>query len=344
MNANDTSLVTGATGLLGSHIAEQLVERGERVRALVRPESDTRFLESLGVELIRGDLADAESVRRAVAGTQVVYHSAAKVGDWGPWREFQRDVIDGTRHVLEACTAENVRRLIYVSSVSAYGHPKPRDTPVVETDPLGDRFWVWDYYTRAKIQAEHLVWRHHEKRGCPVVVIRPGWIYGPRDRTSIKRMARSLARRWVFIMDRGQNQLNTVYAGNVAQACLLAAEAPKAVGQAFNVSNDGGVITQREYFNAFADALGLPRPFLRVPYRVAFGFAFLLEAIGRFFRVRRPPFATRYAVWLLGRSTVYSTEKAQRDLSWQPRVSSQEGIRRTAEWYLMRQAPMTNDQ
>ncbi len=330
------NLVTGATGLLGSHIAEQLVARGERVRALVRPASDTRFLESLGVELMRGDLADGESVRRAVAGTQVVYHSAAKVGDWGEWCEFQRDVIDGTRNVLDACSAENVRRLVYVSSVSAYGHPKPRATPITEADPLGDRFWCWDYYTRAKIEGERLVWRHHKERGCPVVVIRPGWIYGPRDRTSIERMARSLARRWVLIMGWGHNQLNTVYAGNVAQACLLAAETPDAVGQAFNVSNDGGVITQREYFNLFADALGLPRPRLLVPYRVAYGFAFLLEAIGRLFRIKRPPFVTRYAAWLLGRSTTYSNDKAQHELHWQPRVSYQEGIRRTAEWYLGR--------
>ncbi len=335
------NLITGATGLLGSHIAEQLVERGERVRALVRPGSDTRFLEELGVERVHGDLADGPSVRRAIAGAEVVYHAAAKVGDWGPWSEFQRDIIDATRHVVEACAAEGIRRLVYVSSVSAYGHPQPRPTPVTEADPLGSRFWFWDYYTRAKIQAERLVWQQREKTGLPVVVIRPGWIYGPRDRTSIGRMARTLAKRWVFIMGRGDNRLNTVYAGNVAQACLLAAAAPNAVGQAYNVSNDGGAITQREYFNCFADALGAPRPRWRVPYRIAFGFAFLLEALGRLFRTRRPPFVTRYAAWLLGRSTFYSTEKAQRDLNWQPRIGYQEGIARTAQWYL---AEMTKAQ
>src|SRR5438093_8723483 len=87
-------VITGATGLLGSHLAEQLIARGERVRALVRPSSDTSFLRSLGVELADGDLNDPDSLRRAVTGADVVYHCAARVGDWGPWRAFQRDIID----------------------------------------------------------------------------------------------------------------------------------------------------------------------------------------------------------------------------------------------------------
>src|SRR5947209_19277255 len=100
--------LTGGTGLLGSHIAEQLVQRGERVRALVRPGSDTSFLRSLGVELIEGDLEDAEALRRTVAGADVVYHSAAHVGDWGPWRLFRRAIIEATARLLEACKSEGV--------------------------------------------------------------------------------------------------------------------------------------------------------------------------------------------------------------------------------------------
>src|SRR6185312_3551921 len=101
MGAAETpfDLVTGATGMLGSHIAERLVARGRRVRALVRPGSDTRFLKSLGVDLVAGELNDLPSLENAVRGAEVVYHAAAKVGDWGPWSDFENDTLRGTENL-----------------------------------------------------------------------------------------------------------------------------------------------------------------------------------------------------------------------------------------------------
>src|SRR5205823_14416651 len=96
---DNLNVVTGATGLLGSHVAEQLIRRGERVRAMVRPSSDTTLLRSLGVELVTGDLLDAAAVRQALTGAGVVYHCAARVGDWGAWAQFRADVIDTTANL-----------------------------------------------------------------------------------------------------------------------------------------------------------------------------------------------------------------------------------------------------
>src|SRR5438105_1253568 len=90
-------LVTGARGQLGSHIAEQLRAAGLPVRALVRPGKDTAFLRTLGVELVEGDLCDADAVRRAVAGAEAVYHAAARVSDWGPWSAFEAEAVTATR-------------------------------------------------------------------------------------------------------------------------------------------------------------------------------------------------------------------------------------------------------
>ncbi len=116
------NLVTGATGLLGSHIVEQLCKRGLPVRALVRPGSDISWLKTQGVELAAGDITDPASLRAACQGVDVVYHAAAKVGDWGPWQEFQRITVDGTRNVVEAAVAAGVRRLVHISSIRAYGY------------------------------------------------------------------------------------------------------------------------------------------------------------------------------------------------------------------------------
>jgi 2-alkyl-3-oxoalkanoate reductase len=325
-------LVTGATGLLGSHIAGQLVQAGRRCRALVRSNSDCSFLRSIGVECVVGDLKDSASLTAACRGVEVVYHSAAKVGDWGTRQEFLTDTVQGTQNIAAACLQAGVSRLVHISSTSAYGHPPPTDQAIDETWPLGDRYWVWDDYTRAKINVEKHLWQLRDTKRLPVTIIRPSWLYGPRDRLTIRRIRDSLARGRVKIIGPGTNRLNTVYAGSVAHACLLAANKPSAEGQAYNITNDG-VVTQQGWFDLWADAFQLPRPTRHLPYSVAFGGSFLLEATYRLVKSRQPPFITRYATWLLGRPTVYSTAKAERELGWKPVVTYAEGVAKAVEWF-----------
>jgi nucleoside-diphosphate-sugar epimerase len=155
--AGKLNVVTGATGLLGSHIAEQLVARSERVRALVRPSSDVAFLRQLGVELVTADLQDPTGLAEAVAGADIVYHCAARVGDWGSWADFRTQVIDVTRNLVAACHAGGIGRLLHVSSVSVYGHPRPKKC-ITEDEPHGQRLRLLDHYCRAKMQAEALAW------------------------------------------------------------------------------------------------------------------------------------------------------------------------------------------
>jgi 2-alkyl-3-oxoalkanoate reductase len=324
-------LVTGATGMLGSHIAERLVARGRRVRALVRPTSDTRFLQSLGVELVVGDLTDPLACVRAVQGIQMVYHAAAKVGDWGPWREFQTGCIDATRNLGEAAVAAGVRRFLHISSTSAYGHPEEGGPPIFETNPMGQNMWVWDAYTRSKVESERVVWGLAESKGLPITIIRPSWLYGERDRTTTARLVDRLRHRKVLLIGRGDNPLSAVYAGIVADAAIRAAGDAGSVGEAYNITNQGP-ITQRAFMNLLAEAAGAPAVERKVSYRVAYAAAFLLEAKGRLFRQARPPWVTRYATWLMGRQLEYSTEKARRKLGWEPDLTYPESIERTVRW------------
>jgi nucleoside-diphosphate-sugar epimerase len=325
---NQLNVVTGATGLLGSHIAEHLRARGERVRALVRPTSDTTFLQQLGVELVVGDLNEPASLRRAVAGADVVYHCAARVGDWGPWRAFQREVIDATANLLDACGATGVGRVLHVSSIIVYGHPHLRGACFTEDEPLGQNLWMWDYYCQAKVRAEELC---RQYRG-ELTIIRPSWIYGPRDRTTLPRVLKALDAGRVAIIGGGDNLLNIVYAGDVAEGAILAANHPEAKGQAYNLSSEGE-ITQHDFLDLLADELGRPRIRKQVSYQFAYWGGFLSEVIGRMIRLRRPPHLTRYAVALIGRSTRFSIAKAREQLGWQPRVGVREGVRRTLDWY-----------
>jgi nucleoside-diphosphate-sugar epimerase len=328
------NVITGATGLLGSHIAEALVGRGERVRAFVRPTSDVSFLHALGAEQAVGDLHDPESLRRAVDEADVVYHCAARVGDWGPWSLYRREIIDATGHLLGACRAAGVGRVLYVSSVTVYGHPRDAGGPITEDAPLGQRlYWFWDYYCRSKIAAEALA----RAAGPNVTIVRPSWIYGPRDRTSLPRLMAAFRAGRVRLIGSGDNLLNIVYAADVAEGAILAANHPEAGGRAYNLCSEGEV-TQRQFLDALTEALGRPPVRRRLPFGLAYAAGFMAEVIGRVIRLKRPPHITRYAVGLVGRPTRFSIGRARDQLGWQPRVGAREGLRRALEWYTARSA------
>ncbi len=325
------NLITGATGLLGSHIAEQLVAAGRPVRALVRPGSDTRLLDELGVEKAVGDVTDLDSLRQASRGVHTVYHVAAKVGDWGPWEQFVAVTIDGTRNALQAAKENGVSRFLHVSSISAYGHPDGEGMVLDESAPLGVNLYKWSYYSRAKVEAEKLVRAAHEAGDVPVTIVKPSWLYGPRDRASMPRLIRAIRAGKGKLIGDGTNRLNLTYAGNEAEGCILAATAERAVGEAYNLAADG-VITQKEYINKIAECLGCPPVTKSVPYRVARSAAFLMELFGHMVGRKKPPLVTRYSVWLIGRRCFFSSEKARKELGWQPTVDYEEGIRRSVEW------------
>jgi nucleoside-diphosphate-sugar epimerase len=328
--------------MLGSHVAEQLVARGEHVRALVRPTSDTAFLRSLGVELVEADLDQPATLPRAVAGVDVVYHCAARVGDWGPRSLFRRAIVEATAHLVDACRRAGVGRLLHVSSINVYGHPRlARGQWLSEEDPIGRKLWWGDHYCRAKIAAEECV----RDSGLPWTVVRPSWIYGPRDRNSLPRVLAAIRAGRAALLGRGDNLLNIVYAGDVADGALQAAGHPGGVGRAYNLASEGA-ISQRDFLDALTAALGLPPVKRRFPYWLAFTGGMLAELVARAIRLRRPPHFTRYAVALIGRSTRFSIERARRELGWEPRTPPLEGLRLMVEWYLAdehRRSPGTGD-
>ena len=333
-----TALVTGGTGLLGSHIAEQLSLRGTTVRALCRIGSDTTFLRILNADIIYGDLFDREALAKACCGIDVVYHAAAKVGDWGTLSEFMRVSVDGTQNVLDAAANGGVRRFLHISSISVYGHVDGEGRIFDESAPLGVGLHRWSHYARAKIEAENRVRAMHTSGRVVVTVIRPSWLYGPRDRTTLPRMIESIRRNRVRLIGDGENRLNVIHAGNVAEAAILAAQSDRAVGQVYNCSHDG-VLTQRQYFNVVAKAIGEPQVTKSVPYRVAYTAGFVLECFGHQFRRKDAPLVTRHSVWLMGRRCFFECNKIKDHLGWSSSIGYEEGIPAAVADYLARTSP-----
>lgn len=322
------SLVTGATGLLGSHIAEQLAGRGQRVRALVRPGNDTAFLAGLGVELVEGDLTDPASLAAAVAGVDTVYHCAGRTTDWGTWNLFQEAVIDATANLVEASKAAGVGRFLYVSSSRVYGRPKGAAPLTEETPLLQNLWWIWEYYPKAKLAAENLV------RAFPGAwtIVRPTWIYGPRDRNTLPRIINTLKLGQARLVGSGENPLNLVYASDAADGVIRAATEPAAVGQVYNLSATE-TFTQRQFLDALADAAKQPRVTRRVSYTLAFTVGLMVESVGKLLGVKRNLRITRHGVSLLASALRYSSEKARKELGWVPTTPPLEGLQRTIEWY-----------
>ncbi len=319
--------------MLGSHIAERLRRRNWSVRAVCRVGSDVTFLSRIGVQLVSGDLTDRSALGRACEGVDAVFHAAARVGDWGPWADFVRVSIDGTQHLIDAAADARVERFLHVSSISVYGHVDGAGKVHDESSPIGANVHRWSYYTRAKVEAEHRVATAHKSGKIRATILRPSWLYGPRDRATLPRLIESIRSRKLRVIGDGTNRLNVVHAANVAEASVLAVESDRAIGEAYNCSHDG-VLTQRRYFDLVADALGEPRVTRMVPYRAAYGAAFGMECLGHLFRASKPPLVTRYAVWLMGRRCFFECDKIKEHLGWSPTIGYEQGVPEAVREYI----------
>lgn len=326
-------LITGASGFLGGHCAEAFTRHGDTVRAIVRPTSRTEFLKSLGVNLHTVTLDQADQLRHAMNGVDVIVHAAGKVEPYGHWREFAETTVEGTRHLLQAAIVSGVRHFVYVSSVGVYERPAGEGMLDEETCGYGTPY-RWRYYAQAKIEAEKLVRQSHAEKGLSTTILRPTLMYGPRDTASFfGRIVPALRARRVKWIGDGTNLLNLVYASDAANAVVLAATNPKSHGQIYNIADDENSPTQRQFLTRICELLDLPLPTGSMSYRLAHNLGFLGECLAHAtgHRVRLP--ISRQSVLLLGGNRRFSNDKLKRELGWQPKVGFKEGIQQTVEWF-----------
>ncbi|MEJ7730822.1 MAG: NAD(P)-dependent oxidoreductase [Polyangiaceae bacterium] len=318
-------LVTGASGFLGSHVAERLAEQGHDVVALVRKSSNKKFLESLPrVELALGAIEDKDSVLAAARGVDAVVHSAGLVKARNE-AEFFAINTEGTRNVLEAAqeSAPGLKRFVFVSSLAAIG-PSLDGKPVPgDMDPR-----PVTHYGRSKLAAEKLVLEARDR--LPVVVLRPPMIYGPRDNESFA-FFQSVSRRFLPFLGDGLNTMSVIYASDAAQACIHAIEHDMPSGSAYFLS-DGEVYVWRDMLGAIETALAR-KALVRfsVPMGLLRAAALGSEGLGRL--TNKAVMLTRDKVNELSQPHWVCDSSSFTALGWQPQVKWAEGTRRAAEWY-----------
>lgn len=317
-----SALVTGATGFLGGHLLGKLREKGFQVRALARQTSDIAGLVHSGVDISEGDISDRQSLRRAMACQQLVFHSAGKVSDWGSRQEFWQANVQGTANVISACREAGVKRLIHLSSLTVLGLPRSGNR-VDEQAPYDDS--MRDLYSQSKIAGEKLVRSAHGRGGLETVVVRPGVIWGPGDTTILPRLAALLRRGRLVFIGRAVNHLGLSHLENLCQGLILAALTPVAAGQIYHMT-DGEEITARAAFCALAAALGAQPPRFALPFPVVYFLAAILELIARIMNTSAPPALSRYGVRLVACNYRYDNSKAQNQLGYRPSVTFRQGI------------------
>ena len=324
-------LVTGAGGLVGTHVIEALCSRGERPRALIR-EHSRALVESLGAEPFIGDVTDAITWQRAAQDVRAIVHAAALVASHDSYEEFTRVNVGGTRLALEATRRSGVR-LIHISTVAVYGRAAVYQAGAqgVREDytfqPLPER----DYYARSKRASELLVRQEAERDRLSVIAIRPNVIYGERDLLFTRRLVANIKRRFLPQIGPGTNHLSCVYAGNVASAVLAALDAPAQSGfRAYNVTRDAEpLLIQRDFFGTFAEALDARPIRVRIPVPLIRAGVRVWSVLMRFLLPGRYSALGNSAMSFILGENPYSIERIRSELNWMPPYDTRTAIIRT---------------
>jgi nucleoside-diphosphate-sugar epimerase len=326
------TLVTGATGFLGSHVVELLVEQGHEVRALARRTSDIGHLKTTGASIVFGDVEDIESLRPAVESMDVVIHAAARVlPGWGAWSDYESCIIKGTENLLQTSIKAGVSRFLQLSSITVYNKNCYRSIPADESTPCKVEFKPENYYDYAKLEADRLAFKFHDGGNLQVSAVRPGWVYGPRDRLLSDRIYRQLHMPIVALPGDANPRIPLVYATDVADCAVRAATNDRAAGHIYNIAPPYDV-RLRDFVDAMARAFGRPAPRIFIPYSVAYGICAVAEMWARLRRVKEMPFLIRSAIRYSSTETLADASKAREELGWEPRVSVEEGTRLYGEW------------
>jgi nucleoside-diphosphate-sugar epimerase len=346
--ANKRVLITGANGFIGGRLAERLAqEEGAIVRGLVRRVGARHFpsQDSAGIktginqpansgkhdlenaspqQTVTGDIADTDAVRRAVDGCDIIVHCAAMQGH-GTLADFRRVNVDGTLNLLRAARGANAARFIHISTINVHGFPPPREANA--DSPLN---FHGDFYSVSKAEGERAAWQFARESGLALTVVRPTCTYGPRSEAWTMQPLRRVRRGAPVLIGKGDGICNAVYIDNLVDLIILAMKNDAAVGQAF-IGAEGRGVTWREFYGAYARMIGTTH-LNSLPRVVALAAATVFEAQARM--TGGSPRVSRSSVEFYSHRVVYDISKAQKVLGYAPRVSFEEGMRRTEEWLI----------
>jgi nucleoside-diphosphate-sugar epimerase len=314
------ALVTGASGFIGSHLVRALKNNGWTVRAFVHR---TPLSEMNGVDVVTGNILDEEALATAMAGVDVVFHLAAAVGSavTAP-RAFREVNVGGTEAVLAAARRAVVGRVVHFSSIAVLGAVRAGDAADEEYPPAPRTL-----YDRTKFAAEQAA-RLAAEKGLDVVIIRPGWVYGPGDRRTFK-FIRAICRRRSALIRGAQGRQTPVFIDDLVAGTLLAAQKGRP-GAVYHLAGDE-IMSAEEMTAIVAAACGVQGPRLRLPMKLTQAAAFCLEKTFGLLGMETPVNRGKLAFFLDPKAM--SSARAKKELGFQPTIDFRAGIALAIAWY-----------
>ncbi len=319
-------LVTGGTGFTGKALVKRLLDDGHTVTAMDNKERlKTEELRSWGADVVIGSVTDKDVVARCIEGVEVVQHLAAAFREMNvPQSHYDHVNIDGTRNMLEAAKAAGVKKFIYCSTCGVHGNidnpPGGEDAPIQPAD----------YYQRTKYEAEPIVLEYNAQ-GLRSIILRPAAIYGPGDPERFVMIFRRVARGWFIMLGNGKTLYHPLYIDNLIDALVLAMDPDKGNGEAYLIADEHYVEIE-ELVKKVAKALVVE---VRIPHYPAWPMVVaghICEKICTPLRIT-PPIFPRRVDWFR-QNRAFKIDKAKRDLGYAPKIDLDEGLKRTAQWYL----------
>jgi nucleoside-diphosphate-sugar epimerase len=330
------ALVTGGGGFLGSAILRLLRARGDEVRVVARGQYPG--IEALGAKMFRADITDLQALTEAASGCEVVFHTAAKAGVWGPYESYYKPNVVGTEMVIAACLATRVPKLVFTGSPSVVfdGRDQANGTSALPyAQPPSNS------YSATKAAAERLVLKANSKP-LATISLRPHLIYGPGDPHLLPRVIDRAAKGRLALVGDGKNRVSLTYIDNAAAAHVQAADRlsfnAACAGRAYFI-NDPEPVVFGEWLTSMVSRLNLPRIQRRLSIPAAVALGGVLEFAWSTFRLSGEPPLTRPVARNLGISHWYSIDEAVRDFGYAPPVKAADGFERTVEWFKSRTGP-----
>jgi nucleoside-diphosphate-sugar epimerase len=318
------ALVTGSTGFIGSHLVDELLNRGYEVKCIVRDESNLRWLEGKEIEIVKGSLFDVEFLEKAVADVDYVYHIAG-VTKGRNYNDYYRGNVETTKNLLNACLKNTrLRKFVLASSLSAVG-PGYDAIPVNETTP----YHPITSYGKSKAEAEKVALSFKDK--LPITIIRPPSVYGPRDTYTFEIFKYLKFNILPIVFPKGQ-LLSIVYVSDLVDGFILAGESDKATGEIYFISEDR-IYKSEEIEKAILKAIDKKVITLRIPAMILYSVSLASEII---FKVqgKASPLNFEKIKDVRQKNWACSIEKAKKELNYNPKVSLEDGMRKTLEWYI----------
>jgi len=313
--------ITGATGFLGSNIAESLLADGVDVHIFARDKDKAKQFEGRAARIVIGEIDDQQALEQLVEGASDVIHLVSNFRTVSGLAEsYERINVEGTRVVLAAAEKAGVKRFVHCSTIGVHGDVL--ESPSNEQSPYNPG----DLYQSTKLEAEKLAQTALEKSAMEVVIIRPCSMYGPGDVRMLK-MFRMLKKRTFFLVGPCRDNFHALYINDAVAAFKLALNSPAAPGQIFIVGGVDGYLPLKDYIRLASEAVGAPMPWLKFPYWFFYSAAIVCEAI--FVPLRIEPPLHRRRVKFFKNDRAFDTQKAVNVLGFKAGTNLRDGMRNT---------------